>query len=98
MWNQVYDPFGSAVLSTIVAAIPAVFLLALIATGKIQIHIAAVVALVVAILIAIVIFTMPAGLAIRAAVFGAVTGLFPIGWIIINVISKAPRASARPLR
>jgi len=86
MWNQIYDPFGSAVLSTIVAAIPAVFLLALIATGKIQIHIAAVVSLVLAILIAIFGFTMPTDMALRAVALGALTGVFPIGWIILNVI------------
>ena len=86
MWSQVYNPFGSSVLSTIAAAIPVVTLLALIASGKVQAHIAAIIALVAAILVAVVIFTMPAGLAIRAAIFGAVTGLFPIGWIIINVI------------
>ena len=29
---------------------------------------------------------MPAGLAIRACVLGVVTGFFPIGWIVLNVI------------
>ena len=29
---------------------------------------------------------MPAGLALRASALGAVTGFFPIGWIILNVI------------
>lgn len=29
---------------------------------------------------------MPAGLAIRAVILGAVTGFFPIGWIILNVL------------
>ena len=86
MWNQVYDPFGNAVLSTIAAAIPVVTLLVLIASGKVKAHIAAVIALVVAILVAIFLFTMPAGLAIRAALLGAVTGFFPIGWIVLNVI------------
>src|SRR4051812_20897726 len=86
VWRQVYDPFGNAVLSTIAAAIPVVTLLVLIASGKVQAHVAALVALLVAIAIAVFFFTMPAGLAIRASLFGAVTGLFPIGWIILNVI------------
>jgi lactate permease len=86
MWNQVYDPFNSAVLSTLAAALPVVTLLVLIASGKVKAHIAAVIALVVAILVAILLFTMPAGLALRAAVLGAVIGFFPIGWIVLNVI------------
>ena len=86
MWNQVYDPFGSAVLSTLAAALPVVSLLVLIASGKVKAHLAAVIALVVAILVAIFLFTMPAGLALRAAVLGAVVGFFPIGWIVLNVI------------
>ncbi|MBR0673356.1 L-lactate permease [Neoroseomonas soli] len=86
MWNQVYDPFGNATLSTIAAAVPVVTLLALIASGKVQAHLAAVVALVVALAVAMLLFTMPAGLAARAAIYGAAIGLFPIGWIILNVI------------
>ena len=64
MWNQVYNPFSSETLSTVVAAIPVVTLLALIASGKVKAHIAASIALVVAILIAVYVFTMPAGMAI----------------------------------
>jgi lactate permease len=86
MWNQVYDPFGSPVLSTIAAALPVVTLLVLIASGKVKAHLAALIALVVAILVAIFLFTMPADLALRAAVLGAVVGFFPIGWIVLNVI------------
>ena len=86
MWKQVYNPLGSAVLSTLAAAIPVVTLLVLIASGKVKAHIAAVIALVAAIIVAILVFTMPAGLALRASVLGAVTGFFPIGWIVLNVI------------
>src|SRR5271166_3110737 len=86
MWNQVYNPFNNAVLSTIAAALPVITLLALIASGKVKAHIAALVALIVANLIAIYIFTMPANLSLRATVLGAVTGFFPIGWIVLNVI------------
>ena len=86
MWNQVYNPFGNTTLSTIAAAIPVVTLLVLIASGKVKAHIAAIVALVLANLVAIFLFTMPANLAIRASLLGIVSGFFPIGWIVLNVI------------
>ena len=86
MWNQVYNPFGNAVLSTIVAAIPVVTLLVLIASGKVKAHIAAIIALIAANIITIFIFTMPAGMSIRATLLGVVSGFFPIGWIVLNVI------------
>src|SRR5438552_7926638 len=86
MWNQVYNPFGNSALSTFMAALPVVTLLVLIASNKVKAHIAAIVALIVANLVAIVIFTMPAGMSLRATVLGAVTGFFPIGWIVLNVI------------
>jgi lactate permease len=86
MWNQVYNPLGNAALSTIAAAIPVVTLLVLIASNKVKVHIAAFIALIAANLVAILIFTMPADMSIRATILGAVTGFFPIGWIVLNVI------------
>jgi hypothetical protein len=59
MWSQVYNPFGGAVLSTIVAALPIVCLLGLIAFAKMQAHIAAVITLVLSLVIAIFAFGMP---------------------------------------
>src|ERR1043166_6891595 len=70
----------------VAAAIPVVTLLVLIATGAVRTHIAAIIALVAAILVAVFLFTMPAGLAIRSAILGAITGFFPIGWIVLNFI------------
>src|SRR6267378_3303843 len=86
MWNQVYYPFNNSALSTIFAALPVVTLLVLIASNKVKAHIAAIIALIVANLLAIFVFTMPAGMSLRATVLGAVTGFFPIGWIVLNVI------------
>jgi lactate permease len=86
MWNQVYNPFNSSTLSTIVAAIPVVVLLVLIATNKVKAHVAAIIALVLANLVAIYAFTMPANMSVRASLLGVVTGFFPIGWIVLNVI------------
>src|SRR3954469_23481984 len=86
MWQQVYNPLGSPVLSTLAAAIPVVTLLALIASGKVKTHIAAVIALVAAILVAALLFTMPWGLALRAAFLGALMRLLSTGWIVPPVI------------
>ncbi|MBV8411782.1 MAG: L-lactate permease [Alphaproteobacteria bacterium] len=86
MWNQVYNPLESELLSTLVAAVPVVVLLVLIASGRVAAHLAAVIALGAAILIAILVFTMPTGHAVRASVLGLVTGFFPIGWIVLNVL------------
>jgi lactate permease len=86
MWNQVYNPFNNATLSTIAAAIPVVTLLVLIASGKVKAHIAAIIAVILTNLIAIFVFTMPADMSIRASLLGIVAGFFPIGWIVLNVI------------
>src|SRR5689334_22316574 len=86
MWDQHYNPFNNAVLSTIAAAIPVVTLLILIATNKVKAHIAAIIALIAANVVAIFLFTMPADMALRASVLGVATGFFPIGWIVLNVI------------
>jgi lactate permease len=74
------------VLSTIVAAVPIVVLLGAIGILEIKAHIAALLGLVAALLVAIVGFGMPTSMAMMSAVYGAGYGLWPIGWIILNVI------------
>jgi lactate permease len=86
MWNQIYNPLGSPALSTIAAAVPVVTLLILIASGRVKAHVAAIAAMIVTNLVAIYVFTMPVGMSIRASILGIVSGFFPIGWIVLNVI------------
>ena len=69
-----------------IAAVPVVVLLAAIGIFEIKAHIAAVLGLRSALVIAILGFGMPSGMALMAAVYGAGYGLWPIGWIILNVI------------
>ena len=52
----------------------------------IKAHYAALAGLVTALVIAILVFHMPDRLALTTAVYGVGYGLFPIGWIILNVI------------
>jgi len=85
-WQQHYDPLGNPWLSTLVAAIPIVLLLGAIALLHIRIHFAAVAGLIAALVIAIGVYHMPASTAMATTAYGAAFGLFPIGWIILNVI------------
>jgi lactate permease len=85
-WTQVYDPLGHWWLSTLVAALPIVVLLGALAFFRIKAHFAALLGLAASLLIAAGVFHMPVGMGVRAAVYGACYGLFPIGWIILNVI------------
>jgi lactate permease len=85
-WLQNYDPLHNVALSTAVAALPIVVLLSAIGVFKIRIHFAALLGLAIALTIAIFVFGMPAGAASATAVYGAGFGLFPIGWIILNLI------------
>src|SRR4051794_40421298 len=86
MWPQIYDPFGSMVLSTLVAAIPIVVLLGAIGLFHMKAHYAAGLGLLASLAVAIVGFGMPVGMASMSAVYGAAYGMMPIGWIILNVI------------
>src|SRR5580765_3020510 len=85
-WAQTYDPLNSAWLSTLVAALPVIVLLGSIALLKIRIHLAALLGLAFALGIALFVYRMPFSAAAATAVFGAAYGLFPIGWIILNLI------------
>jgi len=85
-WSQNYDPLNSLAASTLVAAIPVVLLLALLAFWHVRAHIAALAGLVAALLVAVFVFKMPAQLGLAAAGYGAAFGLFPIGWIVLNAV------------
>ena len=85
-WHQVYNPLGSAWLSTLVAALPIVLLLGGLAVLRLRAHVAALLGLGASVAAAVLAFGMPAGMAARTAGLGAAYGLFPIGWIILNVI------------
>jgi len=86
VWLQHYDPLHNPVLSPLVAALPLIILLGSIALLRMRIHFSALFGLGVALGIALLVYGMPARLAAASALYGAAFGLFPIGWIILNVI------------
>jgi lactate permease len=86
-WSQVYTPVGgSLLLSVLVAALPVVVLLGLLAFAHVRAHWAALAGLAASLAIAIAVYGMPSKLALAAAADGAAFGLLPIGWIILGAI------------
>lgn len=86
-WSQNYSPLADSVgLSALVAALPVVTLLALLAIWNVRAHLAALAGLLVAAAIAIGVYGMPVTLTLASAGYGAAFGLFPIGWIVLNAI------------
>jgi lactate permease len=85
-WSQNYSPVGGIGGSALIAAIPVVVLLALLAFWHVRAHLAALIALLVAGVVAVFVYGMPAQLAVAAAGYGAAFGLLPIGWLILNAI------------
>ena len=85
-WTQVYDPLGHWWLSTLVAALPIIVLLGLLAGLKVRAHLCAVAGAATAVIVAIVIFKMPALLAVTSFFYGSAFGLLKIVWIVIAAV------------
>lgn len=86
IWQQVYDPLSNMWISTLLAAIPVVVMLVGLGFLHMKAHWAAGAGLVAALIIAVFVYNMPADMAGRAAMLGGLTGLLPIGWIVLNII------------
>ena len=85
-WAQSYDPLGHLGVSALVACLPVVLLLMLLAVFRMRAHWAALIGLATALATAIGVYGMPAELALSSAMAGALYGLFPIGWIVVSAI------------
>jgi len=86
VWTQRYDPLGNWLISTLVAGLPVLVLLALLATGRASAWKAALAGLATACGVAWLVFGMPARMVLAGAAVGVVFALFRIIWLIVAAV------------
>ena len=87
MFQPVLDPLGGSLgWSSLVAALPLVVFFLLLGVLRVQAWLSALTALATAIAVAVAAYDMPVGLSLNSAVLGALFGLFPIMWIVVNAL------------
>ncbi|MEW2079627.1 L-lactate permease [Streptomyces sp. NPDC017966] len=87
MYVQELEPVaGSLGLSALVAALPLVIVLVLLGGVRMKAHLAGLIGLLAAVLVACLAYGMPLGQTLSGGVQGAVFGVFPIMWIVINAL------------
>ncbi|WP_030837085.1 L-lactate permease [Streptomyces hygroscopicus] len=87
MFVQQLEPVADSLsLSALVAALPLVTVLVLLGGVRMRAHYAGPIGLAVAVLVAWLPYGMPVGQTLSGAAQGAVFGLFPIMWIVVNAL------------
>ncbi|MFD5450127.1 L-lactate permease [Streptomyces sp. NPDC127100] len=87
MYVQELEPLGDSLgLSALVAALPLVIVLVLLGGVRMKAHLAGLAGLLAAVLVAWLAYGMPLDQTFSSAAQGAVFGLFPILWIVVNAL------------
>ncbi|MBE8474091.1 L-lactate permease [Streptomyces justiciae] len=87
MYVQELEPVADSLgLSALVAALPLVIVLVLLGGVRLKAHLAGLTGLLTAVLVAWVAYGMPLGQTLSSGAQGAVFGLFPILWIVVNAL------------
>jgi lactate permease len=86
-FQQIIDPiFGSLVFSAIVAVLPLVLLFVLLGVFRVKAPKAALASLLLSMVLAVIGWQMPLGQMLSATAAGAIFGLVPILWILVNAL------------
>jgi len=86
-WIHDYNAVGNNVfLTALCALLPILFLFWALAVRKMKGYIAIFFSWLITILVAVLVYRMPAGIALSAAGFGAMNGIFPLCWLVFNAV------------
>ena len=85
-YTQIINPLNNIALSALVAAIPILFIFWALTIKKMKGYGASFLTMVIAIAIALFVYGMPAKLVLLSTFQGALYGVFPICWIILNAV------------
>ena len=87
MYQQTIDPVGGSLAwSALVAALPLLVLFFLLGVVRTRAWLASLLGLALTLVVAIGVYGMPIGQAVNSGLEGAVFGLFPAMWIVVNAI------------
>lgn len=85
MWTQQYSPFLNLTVSALVAAVPILFFLLGLTVLRLSGVVAAAISTALAVVVAVLV-GMPIGAAAGAGLYGVLSGLWPIAWIIVMAV------------
>jgi len=83
MFTQIVDPAGNLLLTCLVALVPVVFLLVLLAVYRVSAWLAVLLGSIVTFALAAAVWHMPIDDGLRAYVYGSATGVWNVDWITI---------------
>ncbi len=81
MFTQIVDPVGNLGLTCLVALIPVVLLLVLLAVFRVSAWLAVLIGSIVTFVLAAWVWQMPVGTGVQAYVYGSATGVWNVDWI-----------------
>jgi lactate permease len=86
-WYQNYSAVGNSLgLTALIVSLPIFYLFWALAVKRMRGHVAGVTTLLLTLVITIFAYRMPVSVGLSASALGMVTGLFPIGWIILTAV------------
>src|SRR5690348_4129524 len=84
MFTQITDPLGNLFLTWLVALIPVVLLLVLLAGFRLSAWLAVLIGSIVTFLLGLWVWKMPFGDGARAYLYGSATGIWSVDWITLG--------------